>query len=138
MKPISWIRKYSGYFHDGSIRGIETNDNDLVISVESAEIYSEWPWDRKSIPLSRHSTITGKLHLKGVERILINGKKSHKFKMIYEKGTIFDLDIEKKIIKLEVIWKQYVPVKKETGIVDIEVGANDIIWEHIPDLFEGC
>lgn len=136
MKLISIISRYAGYFHDGSIRNIERDKNGFVISMESAQILPEWEWNKKMIQLSKHETIAGKLHLNEISMILINEKENCKLEMIYDRGSIFDLEIDKKGVKIEVIWKQYIPIKQETGVVQIEVTAKDIAWENIPNLFD--
>jgi hypothetical protein len=49
------VKKYSSYFHDGSLIDIEHKQNHIIISMESAQL---WPdWNEDNVPLSNSQTI---------------------------------------------------------------------------------
>lgn len=135
--PLSLISKYAGYFHDGSIREIQHEKDSIAISMESAQVLPEWGWDRKQSPLSKRDTISGKLHLIRVKSIKKNKDIfNDTFKMIYDHCDIFDLEIGENKIKMLITWEQYLPEKRQTDMLSIEIEAESIFWENIPTLFD--
>lgn len=136
---LSTINKYAGYFHDGSIREIQHEKDSIIIALESAQVPSEWDWDRDSLPLSKQETISGKLHLERVISIKEDEKSFHDtVRMIYDHGDLYDLAVEKHKVKLLVTWKQYLPKKIQTDMLSIEITAEKIYWENIPNLFDSA
>jgi hypothetical protein len=134
---LAMISKYAGYFHDGAIREIQHDQNSVIISMESAQILSEWDWNRQIAPLSKRDTISGKLHLDNVKSIKENDTPFHKtLTMIYDHGDLFDLEIEKNIVKILITWEQYFTKMDRTDMFIIEIEAEKIYWENIPNLFD--
>lgn len=134
---LSMLSQYAGYFHDGSIHDIMHYKDSLVISIESAQLLPEWYWDRKKLPLSKRDTISGKLYFVHVNSLKQDDKPSHEaFKMVYEGCEVFDIKIEVHKIKMLVTWEQYLPKRERTDMVCIEIEADKIYWENIPNLFD--
>ena len=100
-QPLSMIRKYAGYFHDGDITQIKHANNEIELWMESAEILPEWNED--NVPLSKHNTITGKLLLQGIRVIKKNNRPySQKFRIkhSYDKANIYHFGIDSKTIDI--------------------------------------
>lgn len=127
------IQAYTGYFHDGSIIHIEQTDDNIAISMDSSQFFPEGNED--NIVLSNYSTIRGKLHLKGVNKLIIDHKIAHSIKMTYDSGEILDFDIyeDKKVILL-IIWTNYPPKERIDVSQLIEIEAEEMYWENIPNL----
>ena len=64
------ISKYQDYFHDGSIIDLSHHENNIIISMESAEMDKEDLTD--DILLSNDDSIKGKLYINGIHSITIN------------------------------------------------------------------
>ena len=131
----SIISKYASYFHDGSLVTIEygKNDAELILTMESAEIDPEDI--RDPIPLSKDDRIKGKLHLKGIKSISIDGEKlSTPLKMNYDDGDIFRFKIKGNEVHFHIIWKNYPPKKSVDDCSTITIQAENVRWENIPDL----
>jgi superfamily I DNA and RNA helicase len=70
MVEMMNIRKYFDDFHDGALIDMQQYQNEVILSVESAEMD---PSDIKDgIQLSEMGTIKGKIHLKVIKSIKIN------------------------------------------------------------------
>lgn len=135
--PLTLINKYAGYFHDGSIREIKHENDSIIISIESAQVLPEWDWNRKKIPLSKRDTISGNLHLDHIKSIKKNSVLfNENFKMVYNHCDLFELEIEEHKLKILVTWEQYIPKKCKTDMLSIEIEAEKIYWENIPNLFD--
>jgi len=134
---LSLISKYSGYFHDGSVHLIYHDQDSMIISMESAQVLSEWDWNRKLAPLSKHDTISGKLHINHIKSIKKNNCIFHDtLAMIYDHGDLYELEIKKNKVKILITWEQYLPIKARTDMYCIEIEAEKIYWENIPNLFD--
>ena len=127
------ISNYTAFFHDGSLSKIIHQKNELILSMQSAEIaLEELPGN---IALSSDDRIKGKLHIVDVENIEINEKSSsNKWEMQFDKGRIFDFEIKGKIIELDIEWVNYPPRLNVTDFSTIKIKAEKIWWENIPDL----
>lgn len=77
------ISKYAAFFHDGSVINIQHSGDRIEFSMASAEMDEEDIKD--NITLSKDDSIQGKLHLKGIRNIIIDGKP---FLGILKKNTI--------------------------------------------------
>ena len=130
------INKYTGYFHDGTVHDIDHSNNKMEISMESAEILSEW--NKDNIPLSKHSRISGKLHLEEIKSIRINDKiYNGKLKKTYDSSDVYDFEIQKNKVILLISWINYPPKPPEkTDIFTIEIEVGRIYWENSPTLFD--
>ena len=131
------IQKYAGYFHDGSVHNIKHQGDIIYFSLESAELLSEWKWDREKFPLSKRESISGKLHVRLIKNIYYDAKPFHSLlKMIYENGELFELNLREGKVQLLIKWKQYFPKKLQTDIHNIEIEAEKIYWENIPTAYD--
>jgi hypothetical protein len=129
------LNKYASFFHDGCIIDIKQNNNRIDISMESSELWPEWNED--NVPLSVSKTIKGKLHLEGVKNIISNHHPQNILKMIYDIGEILDFDIStNNKIKLLVTWVNYPPKDRIEMSELIEIEAEKIYWENIPNLYD--
>lgn len=137
MKNRIKIEDYASYFHDGSIRDIRHWKNVMVLSMESAQLRQEWNND--GIILSKRETLTGKLHIKGINIIKQNEivfpnilKKMDSF----EKASIYRFDIKGNKILLLFWWIKYFPAREESDMFEYEINAEEVYWENIPTLFD--
>lgn len=129
------IKKYTAYFHDGSLIDIQHSDNKIVLSLESAEMDSIDMED--DISLSERGTIKGKLHLEEVQSIKINDSPFHgKLKLFYDYGSIFDFDIRNNIVELQISWRNSPQKPFVNDFSTIIIEAKKIWWENIPELFD--
>ena len=130
------ISKYADYFHDGKIYDMKHSKDNIVLSLESAELLPEWNED--NLILSKFNAIAGNLHLEGVKKIYINDKISHtKFEMIYDVGEVYDLEVGKTKILLEAIWRNDPPkLPEETDLFIYKIEAENIYWENIPTAYD--
>lgn len=127
------INKYTDFFHDGSIIDIVQIDNEIVISMESAEVDEE---DMKDdIFLVKDARIRGKLHIENVKSVRLNDKPSLEFiKKPYDEGGIVNLEITKKTVMLSIDWVNFPPNPKINEFWIIKIEAEKIWWENIPDI----
>lgn len=130
------ISKYEDYFHDGTIHDIDHNMNNIILSLESAQLQSDW--NKDNIQLSKNKTISGKLHIEEVKAIRINNKVFDDcLKKTYDSSDIYDLSIQKNKVRILVSWIDYPPKPPvETDVFTIEIEADNIFWENVPHLFE--
>jgi len=130
------IRKYTSYFHDGSVCDIKHNGNNIVLALESSELEPEWNED--NIILSKFNALAGNLHLEGVKKIYINDKISHdKFEMIHDIGDIYHLKIKNNTMILEALWRNDSPkLPEETDLFIYKIEAEKIYWENIPTAYD--
>jgi hypothetical protein len=129
------ISEYTSYFHDGSLVAIEygKNNSELILTLESAEVDSEEIKD--PILISKDNRIKGKLHLKGIINIYIDGvKASTPLKMNYDEGDIFRFKIQESEVFFHIIWINYPPKKSVDDCSNISIKVEDVLWENIPDL----
>ena len=127
------ISKYTAYFHDGSLFHVLHKGNKMELSMSSAEMDEEDVG--KSIVLSRDNCIQGKLHLEGIKQIKINESLvENELKLLYDNGKIFDFEVSKNSIKLDIIWIDYPPKPEIDEFSTIEIEAEKIWWETIPNL----
>lgn len=126
------ISKYD--FHDGYLIDMKQINNNIEIVMESAEIWEEDLQD--NIIVSEHNTIKGKLHLEKIKNLKINDKIVNEvFVKKYDRGDIFSFDIEGNTATLVLSWENCHPHPYErTDFFTIEIEAEKIWWENIPDL----
>jgi hypothetical protein len=127
------ISNYTSYFHDGSIMEIDHYKNNLIISMESAEINKEDI--EQGLKISKNNRIAGKLHVEGIKKIKENENQLlSKLTMKYEDAEILHLEITGKNLKLEIFWNTIPPKPTILDFSLIEVEAEKVWWENIPDL----
>jgi len=135
MVEIMNIADYDDFFHDGSIINIQQTNNKIELSMESAEISEEDLKDK--VVLSEHNTLKGKLHLEGVKKIL---NKDQPFfgvlSMLYDSAEILHLNIINNRVTLSLEWENFPPHPKVIAYSFLEIEADKIWWENIPDLYD--
>ena len=121
-------------FHDGYLIDIEHNNQDLLISLESAQVSDDENEERLS--LSTNSTLKGKLHIKGVSSIAVNDAPlTGKLVKKHDEGNIYSLEVHKQKVVLEVSWMNHPPKPyEETPMQKITIEGENIFWENLPDL----
>src|SRR3990167_9514624 len=125
------IKKYTGYFHDGSILAIQHQKNNLVIFMQSAEMDEEDKLD--DVIFSKKGSIRGKLHLEEVTSITEEDAGNLiKFEMKTEDAEIFDFKLNENQVEFQIIWDS-IPVGKEDFSV-VKIEAEKIWWENCPDM----
>jgi hypothetical protein len=125
---------WQSFFHDGSVIQIEHEQNKVNITLESAEISSA----EDSFPnaqLSENRTITGILHLKEVQFILVqNLSFTGQLKMLAEVGEILEMQMTSQKVRLLIEWINFSKKNPEKEISDIVIHAKEIFWENSPNL----
>lgn len=127
------LKDYFGFFHDGTIINIIQNNDYIEILMESAEILPEW--NKENISLSNRATIKGKLHLEQIKNILIDKKPVNHIQLLYDDGEILTFRINNNKLNLLVLWSNYPPKLRLNVTQLIEIEAEKIYWENIPNLF---
>lgn len=128
-----YLSKYSGYFHDGSLINFKHVGNKIEISMLSAEIIPEHM--KKNMPPLNKNRITGKLYLGEVKKIKINKEPfTGTLKKTYDGGSILDFEVLKHKVILGIEWTDYPPKPRRSDFTTIEIEAEKIWWENIPDL----
>lgn len=85
------ICKYTSFFHDGSIMNIQHIGANLIFTMGSAEINKEHLKD--NIFLSSNDRIKGKLHINGIQTIIIDSQSFlGKMKPEYDHGDVLHLN----------------------------------------------
>lgn len=137
------LAKYAGFFHDGAIMNIEHIENNITLSISSAEldeddlIFARTDKNDSSndIPLSEDNSIQGRLHVEGVKKIIINDKPFlDQLTMDYDRGKIFDLVFANNSVEISIDWTNYPPKKDVNEFSTIEIEAEKAWWENIPNL----
>lgn len=127
------ISQYTSFFHDGSIMNIEHLGSNLIFTMGSAEIDREDLKD--NIILSSNDRIKGKLHIEKVKTIVINDQLFLGIlKQEYDDGEILHLTIKKHFVEITVQWIDFPPKLEKEVFSIIQVQAEKIYWENIPDL----
>lgn len=125
------IKKYEGFFHDGTILDIIHREDNIEIALSSAEINPSVI----RIPVSKFHRIRGKLCIEGVTKIEIDGAIfNNTLVKQHDEAEIFDLSIESNRVVLIIQWIDY-PLKKiNNKISTIVIEGENIQWENIPTL----
>jgi hypothetical protein len=127
------IAKHTGYFHDGGFIGAKRKKNNMELFLRSCEISSDEPIDRKI--LSEKNALKGKLCLMGVKWIKVDGKEDKEIPWKeYDDGEILDLEIDNNKVFLLIEWTNFPPKSRINDIGKIEIEAEKIYWENIPNL----
>ena len=129
------IKKYAGYFHDGSIEMIRHSGENIDILMGSAEVSAEENED--NIELSKDFCINGILHIEGVIQIKENNQlRFNKLRMENDAAEIFDLEIGSHCVAIDIAWYSLPPKPCIDDLSVIEIEAEKIWWENIPDLLD--
>jgi hypothetical protein len=127
------IKKYTSFFHDGSVLDIQHVNDKMILSMESAEMDKDDIKD--DITLSKDDRIRGKLHIEKIKRIKLNKKLFlGTIKKTYDDGGIFDFEIKKNSVELSIDWVNFPPKTEVNDFSVIKIEAEKIWWENIPDL----
>lgn len=101
--------------------------------MESAEIDEEDIKD--NIVLSKNDRIRGKLHIEGIKRIKQNDHPYHEIlTMRYKDAEIFHFEIYQNKVEFQIKWCSYPPTPYIEDFSTIEIEAEKIWWENMPDL----
>lgn len=127
------IKKYLGHFHDGSIYNIKHVGQEMILIMKSAQMDEEDLVD--DAILSKDDRILGKLHIEGIKKITLNHNVySDNFNMFYESAGIFDFEMDQGNVKLLISWTTYRPNPPMDDFSVVEIEAENIWWENLPDL----
>lgn len=127
------IAKYADYFHDGSLVNFKHMGNKIEISMLSADIIPEHMIE--NMPPLNKNRISGKLYLEGVKEIKINKKPFMSIlKKTYDSGSVLDFEVSNHKVFLGIEWTDYPPKPRKSDFSAIEIEAEKIWWENIPDL----
>src|ERR1700722_7963469 len=127
------IEKYTGYFHDGGFIGAKRKKNNIELFLRSCEISSDELIDRKI--LSEDNALKGKLCLINVRWIKVDNKESNEIPWKeYDDGEILDLEIDSNKVFLLIEWKNWPPKPPTRDVSKIEIEAEKINWDNIPEL----
>jgi hypothetical protein len=127
------IIKYTSYFHDGTLFNILTVSDQIAFQMSSAEINVSDI--EKGVLLSKDCRIQGVLHFCDIEKIKVSGgRKLEDLFKVFNLGTILDFEIAGKTVELGILWENHPPKVYTTEFTTIEIQANRIWWENIPDL----
>ena len=131
------IAKYADYFHDGSLINFKHVGNKIEIAMLSAEIIPEHMIE--NMPPLNKNRITGKLYLDGIKKIKVNKEPfTGNLKKTYDSGSILDFEVLKNKVILGIEWTDYPPKPRKSDFTTIEIEAEKIRWENIPDLSDDC
>ena len=127
------INEYAGYFHDGNLIDIRQIQDSVTFYIESFPIDKEEIQD-ETIKLTKINTLKGILHVDKIKSIKI-GNKPFKGTVCkeYDDGEILDLEIFKNKVIFLIEWNNFPPKNRITVSNKIEIEANKIWWENLPD-----
>ena len=127
------IKNYTSFFHDGTIFDIVHAKNNVIISMESAEMGEEDLKDDAT--LTYNHRIRGRLHIEGVKTIKRKDEiSSNLLKMEYEDAEIFRFKLNASKVELQIIWNCIPPSARIKDFSTVEIEAENIWWENMPDM----
>ncbi len=127
------LSKYTGYFHDGGLIGVKKTEKNMELFLRSCEISSDEPIDRKI--LSQDNALKGKLCLTGVKWVKVDDKEDKEIPWKeYDDGEILRLRINNNKVFLLIEWTNFPPKTRVNDVSTIEIEAEKIRWENIPEL----
>ncbi len=127
------LSEYSDYFHDGSLIDFKQLGTTIEISILSAEIAPEYM--KANMPPLYHNRIQGKIYLNGVRKIQVNKKPFNgTLKKLYDSGSVLDFEVFNNKVILGIEWTNYPPKARKSDFTSIEIEAETIRWENIPEL----
>ena len=126
------IARYTSYFHDGEILDIKHINNNIEMTLKSAEVNATIVND---VLLSADNRINGKLHIIGVKLILNNGVEfNEKLKLLFHDNDLLHVKINESVVFCEIGWRG--TNLGEVDFSDLEIHATSIWWENILDLHD--
>lgn len=121
------IAAYTGYFHDGRLNDLICEDCNLLLVLESAQID---PGEvSQDVFLSNRSTLIGRLLLKRVTRVSIEGDAACGLAKMSCYGSIIDLSIAGTSVNLALSWK-YCGKNRIEYFVDYILEAENLCWKY--------
>ena len=121
------IRKYTDFFHDGTLSKIFQNERNIILWIKSAQIDEEEDL-KEYIPLSEDHRIKGELHIENILDLKILGENVLN---IIEKplafASILDFEIENNHLFLSVLWNYLNPRRHE--YLEYNIEAEKIWWK---------
>src|SRR3990167_293123 len=127
------IKKYTSFFHDCSILAIQHQGNNLVISMESAEMNEEDKLD--DVVFSKEDSILGKLHLEGVKSILDKHLgRITKLEMKNEHAGICHFEFNESHVEFQIRWESFPFNRFDEDFSVVKIEAEKIWWENCPDM----
>ena len=134
MVEIMDIDNYTAYFHDGEILDITHSNDNIILTMVSAEMDQE----DCEIELSKENpfpNLRGKLHCEHIKEIFINDKPfKGRLEKKYDEAGIFRFKIQGNKVLLSIKWSNYSPQYSELDFSTIRIEAGKIYWENIPNL----
>ncbi len=139
-KTVFLIWDYQSCFHDGSILAIKYEQNNILLSLESAQLGDLGL--QEPFVLSDDGRLKGILHCEDIKSIRYNDRPFlAKLEMLATIGNIVELRIKGNNIHLFIEWVDYGPDKMITipfePYCDISIEAAKIYWQNIPQE-RGC
>lgn len=126
------IEDYAPYFHDGELVAIYHSKNEIELTLESFTL--DFELDNDVMPSERR-TLRGKLHLNGIQSVIRENVIVKNLKFNWDSCEILDLIINNNKVKLLVSWSNYPPKKRDICTEQIEIIAEQVYWENIPNLY---
>lgn len=128
------IENYTAYFHDGEILDITHSEDNIILTMLSAEMDQE----DCDIELSQESpfpNLRGKLHCQEIKEVFIDDKPfKGRLEKRYDEAGISDFEIRENSVYLSIKWGNYSPQYKELDFSTIRIEAGKVYWENIPTL----
>lgn len=129
------ISRYLDFFHDGCVMNIQHFGSTVELSMSSAEMDADDIKD--DIALSRDDSIQGILHIEGVTKILMDEAPfTGTLKKKHDHAGIFDFILSNNRVELQIVWDNFPPNPMTNDFTVIQIEAEKIWWENIPDLEE--
>lgn len=126
------IEYYASFFHDGALDEIEHEGDRITFNLSSAHLGEEE--NIEQLLLSKEGYIQGKLHLEGVKTVAIDEEPFlRKLKKPYDQAEILDLEVKGNSIEFFIQWIDF-SLQEAQDYMKIEIQAEKIWWENIPDL----
>ena len=128
------IKGYVDHFHDGELQAIHQHDDELILTMMSADTDPAYVEDLSI--LSNLGRICGKLHIQGVKKIEeVNGE-NHELQKYLDMGTILYFEIHGTVVILGILWNTYLGSDSREIYVSYRIEAESIYWENLPDLID--
>lgn len=130
------ITKYAHYFHDGYVNNVLHTGSNIYFFLESSVVTNLNEFEDKHF-LSNSHTFKGILNICGIKNFKLGNEKYESiFQKQYDDGNILDLEIKNNKVFVLIEWKNWPPKPRlrTHDVSKIEIEAEEIYWENIPDL----
>ena len=124
------FKRYSAFFHNGTIDKIIQDGNNIYIWMESSGMLPEWLIEYP-IQVNEETCIKGVLHCLNVSSLIVNHISEATFQQTQDCAEILDFDVENEDVSFLVIWRDW----KEKSIYSnisglIKIQAERFYWRH--------